>query len=349
MCIAIYKPETMLLSEDTLKNSWDNNPDGAGFMYVDNGQVIISKGYMSYKSFREAYDPHASKQMAVHFRIATHGKVDGNNTHPFRISDTLGLIHNGIISNVKCDIDKDMSDTWHFVERFMKKYEHLRHEPEFKMLIEKYIGASKLVTLDGNGTFDVYNEDLGVWDCDCWFSNKSYSYVKAPPIQYRGHGKYEWQKDFDDDAWSTPKKTQPETTGLSMGKELRMLAQVSVIVPDYTGDHIPKDAKVILTSFGQGNSLWVKYPVSGKTALVATWEVEEWKDLPTVIPSVVIETIEKDKDIIFVKNYNHFRIGDVKRVKWISGKNVAIIEPETTKVTHMVPRDCVEPASILFQ
>ena len=59
MCIAIYKPESYLLNDFALKNSWDANPDGAGFMYPENGKLVIVKGLMNYDEFRAAYDPHA--------------------------------------------------------------------------------------------------------------------------------------------------------------------------------------------------------------------------------------------------------------------------------------------------
>ena len=52
MCIIIAKNRNgRLPSEEELKTSFEYNSDGAGFMYIDNGKVVIDKGYMTYDSF----------------------------------------------------------------------------------------------------------------------------------------------------------------------------------------------------------------------------------------------------------------------------------------------------------
>ena len=48
MCIAIYKPKGNTISKDTLKNCFDNNPDGSGFMYAQNDKLVVKKGYILY-------------------------------------------------------------------------------------------------------------------------------------------------------------------------------------------------------------------------------------------------------------------------------------------------------------
>ena len=52
MCIIVAKEKGQKLpSKDILKTCFNNNDDGAGFMYVQDGKVIIDKGYMDFKSF----------------------------------------------------------------------------------------------------------------------------------------------------------------------------------------------------------------------------------------------------------------------------------------------------------
>ena len=52
MCIIIAKDKIgRLPKEEELKQAFDYNDDGAGFMYVENGKVVIDKGYMTYDSF----------------------------------------------------------------------------------------------------------------------------------------------------------------------------------------------------------------------------------------------------------------------------------------------------------
>ena len=56
MCIIIAKDKkSRIPTEKELKNSFEWNNDGAGFMYVDNNKVVIDKGYMTWESFIKRY------------------------------------------------------------------------------------------------------------------------------------------------------------------------------------------------------------------------------------------------------------------------------------------------------
>ena len=57
MCIIIAKTKTMRLPTETeLRNCFSRNPDGAGFMYVDNEKVVIDKGYMDVNTFIKRFN-----------------------------------------------------------------------------------------------------------------------------------------------------------------------------------------------------------------------------------------------------------------------------------------------------
>jgi len=346
MCIAIYKPEDMLLSEETITNSWNNNPDGAGFMYVQDNKVVIEKGFMTLPAFLEAYTPHKDKQMALHFRIATHGKVNAANTHPFQVSDTLGVIHNGVMSNVKCNIDKNMSDTWHFVEHIMKPYEAHLFEPGFKELIESYIGYSKLVTLRRDGSFDIFNERLGDWDCQCWFSNKSYQ-TKKTPVQYRGHNKYKWQDAENDFDVGTPwgrdwSKTTNTGKSLVVGQDLKLLYDAEPVAPKFEGEKIKAKTKLTLDAFGHTNTLWVKTE-DGTVLKIPTWKVDIWEE-----PKNTYE-FRVGTDMVFTKNYNHFRIGMVKAITFVNEEYVGTPAEFGSKTKiHLIPKTHIKPAEDLI-
>ena len=46
MCVICYKPKGIAFPEERiLQNCFDNNPDGAGFMWPENGKVHIRKGF----------------------------------------------------------------------------------------------------------------------------------------------------------------------------------------------------------------------------------------------------------------------------------------------------------------
>lgn len=55
MCVIAYYPANVDAKKATLENCFDNNPDGAGIMYQANGKVIITKGFMTFDAFYEAF------------------------------------------------------------------------------------------------------------------------------------------------------------------------------------------------------------------------------------------------------------------------------------------------------
>jgi predicted glutamine amidotransferase len=103
---------------DILENCWNNNPDGAGFMYQKNGKVIISKGFMTFKELKNSIikvPNYKTIPVVYHFRIASHGSVSPSNTHPFPYTTNVryhsrfdmevpvGIAHNGIIKSGSYD------------------------------------------------------------------------------------------------------------------------------------------------------------------------------------------------------------------------------------------------------
>lgn len=117
MCIIVFKPEGVPFPEKKiLKTCFENNPDGAGFMYRKDSKVYIQKGYMTPESLFRALKLAGKKiggfedvDLVIHFRIATHGTVEPGQTHPFPITDDYSqlvktrtvvnqaLAHNGIL------------------------------------------------------------------------------------------------------------------------------------------------------------------------------------------------------------------------------------------------------------
>lgn len=173
MCIAILKPKDKILTKETLETCCKNNPDGMGFAYIDGGTMYIKK-YMKFNDFYKDYKKVETKSnMLIHFRIATHGKVEIDNCHPFWLNHRMALIHNGIIpgygeQNVK-------SDTRDFIDKVIGKISwKLMKNPSYRELIGKAIGYSKLAILDITGDYWIINEKDGYWNDGVWFSNKSY-------------------------------------------------------------------------------------------------------------------------------------------------------------------------------
>lgn len=222
MCIIMIKPKGATLpSKGTFKTMFENNPDGAGFMYVKDGQVVIDKGYMGYKNMykkiRKLLESEGDRNIVVHFRIGTSAKNDQKTTHPYPISpDTdllqklkmttdLAMVHNGIISGYDDKHRPDLNDTQIYIRDFLSILKGLNRQfylmPRVEDMLEDMTG-SKLCFLDTKDRITTvghfYEED------GCLYSNTSYkesiySYWQyEDDIRFRYLDNYEEEKPKDD-------------------------------------------------------------------------------------------------------------------------------------------------------
>lgn len=193
MCIAILNQESEI-SRESLFNCWESNDDGAGILYIENGKLGVFKQANSgnkafnqfYQKYKELYAKRNDMPLLLHFRIATHGFSE-KFLHPFLVSDTLGLIHNGIISGLGTpqysdtaefrDIIAGVPDEW-------KKDISLFDIPMVDSYVRDLLGTyNKVVFLDANGEWTIYNETSGIWDDGNWYSNSAYK----TRTRYYGH------------------------------------------------------------------------------------------------------------------------------------------------------------------
>ena len=202
MCIILYKPSGVKLpNKQVLETCFRNNPDGAGFMYTNKGQVHIRKGFMDFTSFEENLKSTLKKidelktPMVLHFRITTQGGTNQPCTHPFPLSKNMsdlrqltftteiGVAHNGIISltsegyysyNSYNKKVIDYSDTMKFITDYLSliiKSPKYYKDSDTLELIERLVG-SKLAILDGNGHCELignFTKSDGIY-----YSNDSY-------------------------------------------------------------------------------------------------------------------------------------------------------------------------------
>lgn len=186
MCIVIIKPINVKFpTEDVLRNCFENNPHGAGFMYCKNKQVHIKKGFMTFDAFRDALASEAltTKDLVImHFRIMTAGDIKPAHCHPFPISGNIkdleatniiakaALAHNGII-----DIESgNISDTMVFVRDILSKINY-KDKTIFK-LIKMATSESKLAILTGKGK--LFTTGNWIKNSHCYYSNSSYEKAK---------------------------------------------------------------------------------------------------------------------------------------------------------------------------
>ena len=131
MCLIAIKRQGIGLPDKTkLENGYKNNPDGVGIAILRNNknQIYIKKDFKDFEVFYKwAKNNIGIADLAViHFRLATSGKVDIGNRHPFPITQNKILLrksslfcnfavaHNGILSDYSIK-DKKFSDTQKFI------------------------------------------------------------------------------------------------------------------------------------------------------------------------------------------------------------------------------------------
>ena len=200
MCIIAYKPLNVAFPEEyILQNCFENNDDGAGFMYAFNGEVHIRKGYETFEKFMAALNKARAitgdkVPYVMHFRIATQG-YERTMTHPFPLSSkmenlkrmhykcSIGVAHNGIL-DITSDGAKTYSDTMKFITDYLsniiQSYDWYKNK-RTKKLIEYLIDGSRLAILDAYGHCELmgkgWEKDKGVYYSNHTWAYKKYTYT----------------------------------------------------------------------------------------------------------------------------------------------------------------------------
>lgn len=194
MCIIAVVPSAKVITKETLKRCWDNNPHGGGFTYTDGKKVKVYKEMSDFKAYYEAFlevrELFPQSTIICHFRISTHGEINEANCHPFKVNESLSFCHNGVIRN------STYSDLWSDTAMFNKEILQLLPKdflssPAIVSLVKEYIGmGSKLAFLSWDNKTTIVNEEAGKWDNGVWFSNSGYkeaSYYDAGGVRMSGN------------------------------------------------------------------------------------------------------------------------------------------------------------------
>lgn len=188
MCIIAYRPENKTISLKTLEIMYENNPDGAGFMYADGGKIYLKKGFMTKDAFLNACaDIPNDVPCVFHCRIATHGTVRQGTCHPFPctsdpellnspeiiIKKGFAVAHNGIISGM--NTKNDFSDSQAYIRDILAPLSKMRslHSSSLLNTIEKTIDSSRLAVLGTDGKVSLFGKGWSV-DDGIFYSNSSY-------------------------------------------------------------------------------------------------------------------------------------------------------------------------------
>jgi len=205
MCLIIKTNTPKKLSLQLLETAYNNNSDGFGVMFCNQGklhtQKIVPKTFKDIEKLWSKYN-NLDTPMGLHFRFNTNGDTARSMSHPFQILSKakgddrdMWVMHNGPQLPTPM-IDNNKSDTHQFIKWVLRPQlsanPKLLYNAEWQEMIEEIIGTDKLLFLDGKTKeFVIYNEDEGKEvDNIGWLSN-TYS------IQPTGFGSRNYTYDFD--------------------------------------------------------------------------------------------------------------------------------------------------------
>lgn len=223
MCILIHHPANTAFNDALLNDFYTHNPDGFGAMYVENGNIVVLKTLGKPSEINTLYrDTLKGRECIIHYRMKTHGDIDLDNCHPYKVTDDLWMAHNGILSTGN-PVDPKRSDTWHFIEYVIKPAmianPNIILDPDYQKYIEKMIGATnKFAFLHSSGEVIVLNYQAGVEHEGAWLSN-TYAWsahkfgrgVASRREYYGGWSRYDDYDDYGYDSYNGWYKTKEGT------------------------------------------------------------------------------------------------------------------------------------------
>lgn len=174
---------------EDIETACANNPDGFGFAIRIDDNIITSRGLNADKvidkffTIKEAYP---DSDAMFHARLATHGTINNENCHPFRVANDrrLVLAHNGILP-MQVPIKGNRSDTRIFADDILPAMgiEILDNYSD-RLALEDWLGNNKIVIMSTHPAlkqnYYILNEKEGMDNDGVWYSNCSYQ-----PYTYR--------------------------------------------------------------------------------------------------------------------------------------------------------------------
>lgn len=172
-----------------LKNMFQHNPHGAGYMYARKNWVTIHKGFMCWEDFERAVKAEnftADDPVVYHFRISTQAGICPEMTHPFPLTSTIvncrkldlrchvGVAHNGIIRMTSDYRETRYSDTALFIAKYMTKLIRKPEDITDKAVIEmiENLTNSKWAIMENTGKIVTVGHFIS--EKGLLFSNGSY-------------------------------------------------------------------------------------------------------------------------------------------------------------------------------
>jgi hypothetical protein len=177
MCLIIHKPKEAKVHLDLLHSASQYNPHGYGIMaFTGPKKISVHRHhYTNFEELRRAYLQLAKYECVIHLRLCTRGNITQTNTHPFRVTKSIYMAHNGTL-NIHCRLP-GRSDSWHIVNDYLTPL--LEETPKilYNDMFQHYIAAkigpnNRLVFMDAEQKKTIIiNQRLGVEYNGLWLSN----------------------------------------------------------------------------------------------------------------------------------------------------------------------------------
>jgi predicted glutamine amidotransferase len=187
-----------------------NNPDGFGFAIRINDTILTSRGLDKdrvidkFFALKEAYP---NSDAMFHARLATHGTINTENCHPFRVQGDKRLVlgHNGILP-MQVPTNGKRSDTRIFADDILPAMGiEILDSYADRTALEDWLGTNKIVVMSTHPAlkkdYYILNEQHGVDNDGVWYSNCSYQPYTYKYSTY--NSKYVLNSSKDIDATTT--------------------------------------------------------------------------------------------------------------------------------------------------
>lgn len=227
MCMLTYYPNDVMPDIHALRNGAEFNNDGHGYAIVERGRIIVRKS-LDFERLATAFTKdrlaHPDGPALFHSRFATHGRVNKQNCHPFRVGGDKQTIlaHNGVMPIQWQPSGKDArTDTAVFAEEYVSRLtKGWLDKDDERDIVELRLKSNKVVVLTTNPAFErrayILNEQYGEWFNGAWYSNDDY--LDEPEFSYRNWVKWDkadWTKWEDAESWADQDVPGSQDPGVS--------------------------------------------------------------------------------------------------------------------------------------
>jgi hypothetical protein len=167
MCLIIEVPKNQSPKRWIVESALEYNADGVGIMHDGKAVKWIKPSVDKIMAYLEEVKP---VDAAIHFRMATDGKINKANAHPFKLKNQSWLMHNGILGKYRTTKTAAKSDTRQFVEQFCN-VQISQHGSVPKAALEAEIVGNAILIMLKDGSITKYGSGWNKFE-GCYYSNE---------------------------------------------------------------------------------------------------------------------------------------------------------------------------------